>query len=112
MKAEVRKYGMDRGRALIRETIAENGTPELGVLCVGCHKEPAVLLEYSGEPECPECMFLDLWECEERWGTVSEFATTPIYWGEGLAEYRERARFDRELMAGVFDGIRAELAGK
>ena len=112
MRTEVRQFGMDRGRALIRETIAENGTPELGVTCSGCNIAQAVIVEYSGEPECPECTLLDLRECEERWGTVSEFATTPIYWGEGLAEYRERARFDRVLMAGVFDGIRAELAGK
>jgi hypothetical protein len=54
-------------------------------------------------------MILDLRECEERWGTVSEFATTPIYWGRGMSEYRERARFDRALMFGVFGGIFLEL---
>jgi hypothetical protein len=112
MKSSVQQFGIDRGRALIRETIKENGTPKLGVACSECDNAQAVITDYSGEPKCAECMFSDLRECEERWGTVSEFATTPIYWGEGLAEYRERPRYDRALMFGMFDGIRAELAGK
>jgi hypothetical protein len=110
MKSSVQQFGIDRGRALIRETIKENGTPESGVTCSGCNNAPAVITDSSGEPECAECMFLDLRECEERWGTVSEFATTPIYWGEGLAQYRERPRYDRALMFGVFGGIFLELA--
>lgn len=112
MKIAVRKFGMDRGRALIRETIAENGTPCVGVLCSGCGVAPAVIVEWSGETLCSRCALHNLRECEERWGTIYEFATDPIYLGQGLAEYRERARFDRELMAGVFVGIQAELAGE
>lgn len=108
MREQVEKYGIDRGRALVRETVAENGVPCAGVSCVSCDAA-AVWVEWSGLPECASCAVHNLRECEMRWGTVSEFAAMYIY-DIGPSEYRRRVRFESVIMAGVFAGIAAELA--
>lgn len=98
-----------RGYEYVRDMMNGNSPLAAGELCAyeyaGKCDGVAIVREYDGAPVCASCEIAFMWECQEQWQTVSEYAAGDALLFPANMPNDEAAALEkllaRELIAGV-----------